>query len=61
MPVTAMSLTLATAVALVIVSLSDGLVAVLDAPDWRYVIITSLTLGLATLVSRLGKQTGRQF
>ena len=61
MPVTAMSLTLATAVALVIVSLSDGLVAVLDAPDWRYVIITGLTLGLATLVPGLANKLAGSF
>ena len=60
-PVTAMSLTLATAVALVIVSLGDGLVAVLDVPDWRYVIITSITLGLATLVPDLANKLAGSF
>lgn len=60
-PVTAMSLTLAVAVALVIVSLGDGLVAVLDAPDWRYVIITGLTLGLATLVPGLATKLAGSF
>ena len=60
-PVTAMSLTLAAAVALVIVSLSDGLVAVLDAPDWRYVIIIGLTLGLATLVPGLANKLAGSF
>ena len=60
-PVTAMSLTLAVAVALVIVSLGDGLAAVLDAPDWRYVIITGLTLGLATLVPGLANKLAGSF
>ncbi len=60
-PVTAMSLTLAVAVALVIVSLGDGLAAVLDAPDWRYVIITGLTLGLATLVPGLATKLAGSF
>lgn len=60
-PVTAMSLTLAVAVALVIVSLGDGLVAVLDAPDWRYVIIAGLTLGLATLVPGLANKLAGSF
>ena len=60
-PVTAMSLTLAVAVALVIVSLGDGLAAVLDAPDWRYVIITGMTLGLATLVPGLANKLAGSF
>ena len=60
-PVTAMSLTLAVAVALVIVSLGDGLATVLDAPDWRYVIITGLTLGLATLVPGLATKLAGSF
>ena len=60
-PVTAMSLTLAVAVALVIVSLGDGLAAILDAPDWRYVIITGMTLGLATLVPDLAKKLAGSF
>ncbi len=58
---TAMSLTLALALALVIVSLGDGLVAVLDAPDWRYVIITGMTLGLATLVPDLEQKLAGSF
>lgn len=60
-PVTAMSLTLAVAVALVVVALGDGLVVVLDAPDWRYVIITAMSLGLASLVPDLAHKLAGSF
>lgn len=60
-PVTAMSLTLAVAVALVVVALGDGLVVVLDAPDWRYVIITAMSLVLASLVPDLAHKLAGSF
>jgi uncharacterized membrane protein len=58
-PITAMSLTLALAVALIIVVISDALVASFSLNDWRYVIITCITLLAATLVPDLaGKLAG---
>lgn len=47
-PVTAMSLTLSLATSLLIVASGDALVTSLDAGSWRYVIITGITLVLAT-------------
>ena len=46
--VTAMSLTLALGAALAIVALGDGLVGWLDLEGWRYVVISALTLAVAT-------------
>lgn len=51
--VTAQSLTLSLALALLIVALGDALVAGLAAPSWRYVIITAITLVLATAFPRV--------
>jgi len=48
-PISAMSLALALAAALSIVALGDGLVAWLDLQGWRYVLISALTLILATI------------
>ena len=47
-PISAMSLALALAAALSIVALGDGLVAWFDLPGWRYVLISALTLIVAT-------------
>jgi len=52
-PVSARSLCLSIAAAASLVALSDALVAGLDLGGWRYVILTGLTLGLATLVPRI--------
>lgn len=57
----AMSLTLGLAAALVIVSVGDALVAWLGLSDWRYVIITALTLILATLVPNLAERLAGSF
>ena len=57
----AMSLTLGVAAALVIVSAGDALVAWLGLSDWRYVIITALTLTLATLVPDLSERLAGSF
>ncbi|MFT5539245.1 MAG: putative membrane protein, partial [Alphaproteobacteria bacterium] len=51
--ITAMSLCLSLAGAMVMVVAGDALVALLDIPAWRYVIITSITLLFATAAPRL--------
>ncbi len=58
---TAMSLTLGLAAALTIVAVSDALVAWLGIGDWRYVIITAVTLVLATLVPDLSGRLAGSF
>jgi uncharacterized membrane protein len=52
-PITAATLCLSLAAALAIVTLSDLAVAALSAPGWRYVLITALSLLLATAVPKL--------
>jgi len=47
-PITAMSLTLSLALALLIVAVGDALVSWLGLTGWRYVVITVLTLAFAT-------------
>ena len=59
--VTAMSLTLAMAVALLIVVVSDALVSQFALADWRYVLITALTLTTATLVPNLPNKLAGSF
>jgi len=59
--VTAMSLTLSVAVALLIVSVGDWLVAALGLADWRYVLITGMTLALATAVPNLAQKLAGSF
>jgi len=60
-PASAMSLTLGLALALLIVAVGDALVAWLQATDWRYVIITAITLLLATLVPDLSRRLAGSF
>jgi uncharacterized membrane protein len=59
--VTAMSLTLAMAVALLIVVVCDSLVSQFALQDWRYVLITALTLTAATLVPNLSNKLAGSF
>ena len=58
---TAMSLTLGLAVALIVVAVSDALVAALSLPDWRYVMITGITLVLATVIPGLSQRLAGSF
>jgi uncharacterized membrane protein len=51
--ITANSLCLSLAGAMVMVVLGDALVALLDIPAWRYVVITSITLLFATAAPRM--------
>jgi uncharacterized membrane protein len=60
-PATAMSLTLGLAVALSVVAVSDLLVVSFDLRDWRYVLITGLTLLLATGVPNLAARLAGSF
>jgi len=60
-PISAMSLALALAAALSIVALGDGLVAWLDLPGWRYVLISALTLMLATAFPALPRLLAGSF
>lgn len=57
----AMSLILGLAAALVIVSVCDALVTWLDLADWRYVLITGVTLALATAVPDLAQRLAGSF
>jgi uncharacterized membrane protein len=59
--VTAASLCLALAVALVVVAASDALAAWLGSPDWRYVLITLITLALATAIPDLAVRLAGSF
>ncbi len=47
-PVSAMSLTLALAAAVGLVAITDALVAAFSLDGWRYVLLTALSVGLAT-------------
>lgn len=58
---TAMSLTLSMAVALSVVALGDALVQAFGLGDWRYVIITGITLILATLIPNLAGRLAGSF
>ena len=60
-PITAMSLVLSMAVALGIVAISDAAVAAFDLKDWRYVIITAITLALATAIPGLHHRLAGSF
>ncbi len=59
--ISAMSLTLAIAVALAIVVASDLLVQAFGLKDWRYVIITAITLILATVIPGLDRKLAGSF
>lgn len=60
-PISAMSLCLALATALIIVALSDALLAWLEAPGWRYVLISGITLALATAIPDLSRRLAGAF
>ena len=60
-PITAMSLTLSLALALLIVAVGDGLVDQLGLSGWRYVVITALTLGFATGVPAQARKLSGSF
>lgn len=60
-PVSAMSITLALAAALVVVALGDALVSLLGLEHWRYVVISGLALVLATLAPGLARQLSGSF
>lgn len=59
--VTAMSLTLTMALAMLIVVAGDALVAWLGLTGWRYVIITGLTLGFATAAPTTARKLAGSF
>ena len=59
--VSAMSLTLGLALALCIVAASDALVAAYSLDDWRYVLITGITLALATAIPDLADRLAGSF
>ena len=60
-PITPTTITLALGAALVIVATGDALVASFDLSGWRYVIITALTLTLATAVPGLADKLAGSF
>ena len=60
-PISAMSLTLSLALALLIVAIGDALVRWLNLHDWRYVIITAITLCLATGLPGLARRLAGSF
>jgi uncharacterized membrane protein len=59
--VSAASLCLALATSLVIVAGSDALLAWLDQPSWRYVLISAATLALATAIPDLPRRLAGAF
>ena len=61
LPVTAMSLVLSLAAAMVIGVVGDALVALLGGGSWRYVVITVLTLTVATVAPGLVRQLSGSF
>jgi uncharacterized membrane protein len=60
-PISAMSLCLSLAAALIIVALGDALITWLGLEGWRYVMITSLALTLATAAPGLAKRLAGSF
>lgn len=60
-PASAASLCLALATALLVVALSDALVQWWSAPGWRYVLISAITLVLATAVPDLPRRLAGAF
>jgi len=60
-PASAMSLTLSLGLALLIVTVGDALMGYFDLAGWRYVIITSLALGFATLAPKWAGQLSGSF
>jgi uncharacterized membrane protein len=60
-PITAMSLVLSVALAMIIVVAGDTLVNAFDLGSWRYVIITAITLSIATLVPGLAEKLAGSF
>ncbi len=61
LPITAMSLTLALALATLMVALADALVAWLELPGWRYIVITTAALLFATLAPRAAQRLAGSF
>jgi uncharacterized membrane protein len=59
--ITAKSLILSVALAMIIVVAGDALVAAFDLGSWRYVIITAITLCIATLVPDLSEKLAGSF
>jgi uncharacterized membrane protein len=59
--ITSMSLTLSLALALLIVAVGDFLVAWLQLQGWRYVVITALSLGFATLAPAQARKLSGSF
>lgn len=60
-PITAMSLIVSVALAMIIVVAGDALVSAFDLGSWRYVIITVITLAIATLVPNLAEKLAGSF
>jgi len=60
-PITAMSVTLSLALALLIVAVGDALVSWLGLSGWRYVVITVLTLSFATLAPAQARKLAGSF
>ncbi len=60
-PITAMSLTLSLAAAMLIVVVGDALVQAFASPAWRYVIITALALVFATATPGLAARLAGSF
>jgi len=60
-PITAMSLTLSLALALLIVAVGDALVSWLGLSGWRYVVITVITLSFATFAPAQARKLSGSF
>ncbi|MEM1403432.1 MAG: DUF819 family protein [Pseudomonadota bacterium] len=60
-PVTAATLCLALATSMIVVAVTDGALAWLGAESWRYVMITTLVLVMATLIPNLANRLAGAF
>ena len=60
-PISATSLALGLATALLVVAISDGIVSLFNIPGWRYLIISALTLSLATAIPSLPRLLAGSF
>ena len=60
-PITAGSLTISLALALLIVTLGDALGSALDLHGWRYVLITIIALAFATLMPNMARKLSGSF
>ena len=60
-PISAMSLTISLALALLIVTIGDALQSIFGLDGWRYVLITAIALAFATLLPNMARKLSGSF